>query len=579
MVVRSWFSMCFVGLLSVVLFVWSVFVQGREVFNLKAALEDPSLVKSLNLDARKNVQMVSPGGQHFLSCNDATIPPNLEKFINLERLNLSCLLPMDQADDYQPAFIPSYVFGLKSLVELDLSFNRLMSIPSEISKLTNLEKLDLSQNSIAEISADIGKLRKLTKLDVSDRANVAYEEVVQFPEGLLGASSLLILDMSNYKLDELPAEIELLQNLKELDVSDNLLTSIPAELWYLESLERLDLSGNDLLALPHGIEKLTKLRALDLRGVKKPPEGIDKLISLRELTLSDAIPPGAMWKLNTFEMLNIYLENDVEIFESLPTELDKISRINLYLKGGWRCQEETELLEKIAERQYKLVEFSSNCYETSGLPRALFEIVSLENLEITLSIDAQETLFGLSKLVNMSELSINHHAPPLKSLPKEIIGLGNLDTLRISWNLDDPLPQGLVELPNLKKLGIWLFSNHQVIPYDELSKLSVLNLDELVLGYASGYLDYDSDIIEMLFPGTAVTFQMGSGADIDKRPENEKDLLVADELLSLIKVILRDNAKFDISINDYLRIEEKKELNIKQKVYARKKFIEKLVKK
>ena len=69
------------------------------------------------------------------------IPPTLI-------VNFSSLLTLDLSDNYlENTSIPSWIFGLRNLVSLDLSFNNFQGpIPVDLHNMTSLKHLDLSGN-------------------------------------------------------------------------------------------------------------------------------------------------------------------------------------------------------------------------------------------------------------------------------------------------------------------------------------------------------------------------------------------------------------------------------------------------
>ena len=95
------------------------------------------------------------------------------------------------------------------------------------------------------------------------------------------------LDLSNHKLDNLPAEIGQLTSLRWLYLRDNRLTSLPAEIGQLTSLSNLDLKGNQLTSLPADIRQLTVLKVLSLtrNQLTRLPAEIGQLTSLIQLEI------------------------------------------------------------------------------------------------------------------------------------------------------------------------------------------------------------------------------------------------------------------------------------------------------
>lgn len=103
------------------------------------------------------------------------------------------------------------------------------------------------------------------------------------------ASETNFLDLSHYRLTQLPSEVTELKNLAKLSLSQNLLTQLPPEISELKNLKELDLSYNCLTQLPPEIEELKNLTILNLTRnqlTQLPPE-IGELKNLRILYLSD----------------------------------------------------------------------------------------------------------------------------------------------------------------------------------------------------------------------------------------------------------------------------------------------------
>lgn len=89
--------------------------------------------------------------------------------------------------------VPSYVFGMASLEELNLSHNALTgALPGEIRQLKNLKVLKVNDNLMTGVPAEVGQLIKLEELD-----------------------------FSNNQLTGLPNELGNLKNLKTFNLSGN----------------------------------------------------------------------------------------------------------------------------------------------------------------------------------------------------------------------------------------------------------------------------------------------------------------------------------------------------------------------
>jgi internalin A len=147
---------------------------------------------------------------------------------------------------------------------------------------------------------------------------------------------LVFLDLSNQRLDSIPAEIGKLINLKTFYLSSNQLTSLPPEIGKLSSLNTLYLKSNRLTSLPAEIAQLTNLNTLYLSNNQLPnlPPGIGQLTNLSALYLSNnrltSLPPE-IGKLNSLNTL--YLFNNQLI--SLPPEIGQLTNLNtLYLSNN-----------------------------------------------------------------------------------------------------------------------------------------------------------------------------------------------------------------------------------------------------
>jgi leucine-rich repeat protein SHOC2 len=94
--------------------------------------------------------------------------------------------------------VPSNVFGLTELEELNLSSNSLTgALPSQINQLVNLRILDASQNEMTGVPSEIGQLTKLETLDLSDN------QLTGLPNELGNLTNLQILDLRGNTISQL----------------------------------------------------------------------------------------------------------------------------------------------------------------------------------------------------------------------------------------------------------------------------------------------------------------------------------------------------------------------------------------
>ncbi|MEM7715128.1 MAG: leucine-rich repeat domain-containing protein, partial [Cyanobacteria bacterium P01_A01_bin.68] len=74
--------------------------------------------------------------------------------------------------------IPTEIFEIDSLCELDLSYNRFQDIPSDISKLTNLSYLILDSNKITTLPKDLIQLTNLYEIYLEENDLVSIPSIV-----------------------------------------------------------------------------------------------------------------------------------------------------------------------------------------------------------------------------------------------------------------------------------------------------------------------------------------------------------------------------------------------------------------
>lgn len=131
----------------------------------------------------------------------------------------------------------------KTLIVLDISYNRLIAIPPEIGELQLLRELKASFNLITEVPTEIGKLKRLRKLSLNgNRIRTLPAEV-----GRLEMLEELIV--SENQLDEMPHTLSTMAMLRVLKLQNNNLRTIPYELVDVVTLEEIDFSGNESLSM------------------------------------------------------------------------------------------------------------------------------------------------------------------------------------------------------------------------------------------------------------------------------------------------------------------------------------------
>ncbi|XP_047432582.1 volume-regulated anion channel subunit LRRC8C [Mugil cephalus] len=178
---------------------------------------------------------------------------SLKKFNNLVSLELvGCQLER----------IPSAVFSLNNLQELDLKDNKLTTV-EEILSLQHCQRLvtlRLWHNKISYIPDHISKLHTLETLDIS------WNKLKKLPSRLFYCTKLRSLDVSHNQLTSLPSEVSVPQNLQFFSAAFNSLETLPDELFSCKRLKTLVLGNNCLSYLSSKVSNLAQLVRLDIKG-------------------------------------------------------------------------------------------------------------------------------------------------------------------------------------------------------------------------------------------------------------------------------------------------------------------------
>ncbi|KAL1257590.1 hypothetical protein QQF64_010834 [Cirrhinus molitorella] len=222
--------------------------------------------------------------------------------------------------------------------------------------------VDMELNSLP-IYQDILVLKQ----DTEDRKcfRATFE---RFPEELQKLTgNLRTVDLSNNKIEVLPAFIGGFQQLKSLTISSNKLTSLPNDIGKLKKLETLILSGNQLKQLPSSLGQLKSLRTLSLSGnhFKEFPNGLGTLRQLDVLDLS---------------------KNKIQV---VPAEVAELQAIEINLNQN---QISTLSPEVSRAPRLKVLRLEENCLELSSIPVSI-----LTDSQVSL-LSVEGNLFEVKKL-------------------------------------------------------------------------------------------------------------------------------------------------------------------------------------
>jgi internalin A len=153
----------------------------------------------------------------------------------------------------------------------------------ELAKELELTYLDLKKlnglEALEEIPASVFELSQLREIDLS--GNSIIDIAMEFSR----LQELRVLNLNKNRLINLPEAITYLPNLTILTIGDNKLTILPKSIGRLKNLAALHLYGNQLSVLPEAIGILEKLLVLDVEDnqISKLPEVIIRLPKLSKV--------------------------------------------------------------------------------------------------------------------------------------------------------------------------------------------------------------------------------------------------------------------------------------------------------
>lgn len=109
--------------------------------------------------------------------------------------------------------VPSVVFKMTNLRELDLRGNRLTSLPDSIAQLRHLEKLEVSRNPLSVLPNEMSQMSQLRELILWDTYMVDFPATFEMLD-----STLEVLDLRSCPIhpDEQEAIAKMLPSVKKL---------------------------------------------------------------------------------------------------------------------------------------------------------------------------------------------------------------------------------------------------------------------------------------------------------------------------------------------------------------------------
>ena len=202
--------------------------------------------------------------------SDSSVESEINKFVMSESI-LNLNISKNKLTE-----LPSEISQLSNLRDVDLSDNCLKSIPQVLQNLSSIIDINLANNSISisdQKSLHLGedfeflKPKLENKLELSNPEDSIYSE-----EDLVDSSSCSFIKPPN-KSDSVDSGILLMDNsfdfsnltcLTNLNLSQNEIQFFPESLSELPNLQSLNLSHNYLTCLPTVLKSAQCLRYLDI---------------------------------------------------------------------------------------------------------------------------------------------------------------------------------------------------------------------------------------------------------------------------------------------------------------------------
>ncbi|XP_040003331.1 volume-regulated anion channel subunit LRRC8C [Xiphias gladius] len=254
--------------------IWMYTLHGLEELHLNGPLTN-ELSRSATLDSLRELRALRV---LTLRSNLTKIPPSigdvalqlqrlciynegvkLQAFSSLKKLTNLVSLELVGCELER---IPSAVFSLNNLQELDLKENKLTTVEEILSlqHCRRLVTLRLWHNKITYIPDHISKLHSLETLDIS------WNKLRQLPSRLFYCTKLRHLDVSHNQLSALPPEVGIPQGLQFFSAAFNSLETVPEELFSCKRLKTLALGNNCLSYLSSRVANLAQLVRLEIKG-------------------------------------------------------------------------------------------------------------------------------------------------------------------------------------------------------------------------------------------------------------------------------------------------------------------------
>ncbi|XP_063795173.1 leucine-rich repeat-containing protein 40 isoform X1 [Pseudophryne corroboree] len=281
------------------------------------------------------------------------------------------------------------------LTKLVLASNKLQSLSEEIRLLPALVVLDVHDNLLTELPSAIGELINIQKL------NISHNKLKVLPGELAQLHNLKSLLIQHNQLEEIPDAIGQLAVLEELDLSNNSLRNVSSCLGRLTCLVQLNLSSNKLKALPAEISNMKSLRQLDCTS-----------------NLLDDIPPSLA---GMDSLQQLYLrQNKLTFLPELPNcKILKELHVGNNQINVLGPQHLTHLSSLV------ILELRDN--KLKSLPEEIALLKGLERLDLS-NNDLGSLPNSLGSLQNLKSLQLEGN--PLRGIRRDLLSKGTVELLK-----------------------------------------------------------------------------------------------------------------------------------------------------
>jgi Leucine-rich repeat (LRR) protein len=282
------------------------------------------------------------------------------------------------------------------------------------------------------------------------------------------------------KLENLPDDIGVLQDLEELTINYTEISTLPDGLFDLKSLKKLDLKRNKLISMSNRINQLEELEYLDvcMNNLTCVPDSLNKLKKLKEIVVFDN-PFKEITDCIAFHTYryNYTFDDSYKSYVELiyPKEV-------LVINKSWLDVPLCRIEEIITTHQIKKLRVESVAMLNRILmPDAAGHFKDITSLDLQWNVwESYDYQHGFFKDMHFKTNIPSNDEAKIKELPEGLGLMTWLEEVNLHGNKIEVLPESFFNLKNLKKLN--LNGNRiAVLPdlFASLSELTHMNLGSM----------------------------------------------------------------------------------------------------